>query len=690
MPARRKPKPPQAAASSLWTGRTLAIAAGLAALAMVVYLGVGSHDYIGLDDPGYVRDNPHVLGGLTWAGLQWAFTTDLAANWHPITWLSHMLDITLFGAAPGPQHLMDVAWHAVDTALLFLLLRSTTGAIGRSAFVAALFAVHPAHVESVAWIAERKDVLSTFFWLLALLAYVSYARAPEGRGRAAYATSLACVALGLMSKPMLISAPALLLVLDLWPLGRTPWTSATARWTPLFVEKLPFAALGVASLIVTFIVQRAGGAVSTLQVLPWSMRIDNALVSYVKYLVVMVWPAGLSIFYPYPRGFAPLEVAGAALALVAATALVWRERTRRPYLAAGWAWFVVTLVPVIGLAQVGTQAMADRYTYMPFVGLFVIIAWGATDLVRAKSARPLLAATAAAIVIALGVVAHAQVGVWQDTQTVWQHAIDVMPDNYRAHNAMGAWLGEHARPADAAVEFAESARLDPTYPDAPHNLGVALADQGKFQDAIPQYERALQLNPNFAEAHSDLAAALASTGQVDAALAHYQEALRLDPTLAEAHSNLGLLLIGRGQLADAMQHYRQALALNPSLAGAHRNLGMALQAQGDLTGAISQYQEAIRLRPNFPDAHNDLGFALATTGRVPDAIAEFRQAVQLRPDFVQAHVNLGLALAAGGQYDEAVREFQTVLAQDPGNATATHAMDALAHRPKTSGAGGGS
>jgi Tfp pilus assembly protein PilF len=690
MPARRKPKPlPPAPAPRVLTGQTLVIAAGLAALAVAVYLGVGGHDFIGLDDPGYVRDNPHVLAGLTWTGVRWAFTTDLAANWHPVTWLSHMLDVTLFGPAPGPQHLVDVMWHAIDTALLFVLLRWTTGAIGRSAFVAALFAVHPAHVESVAWIAERKDVLSTFFWLLMTLAYVAYARAPAGRGRRAYIGALVLLALGLMSKPMLISAPALLLVLDVWPLGRTPWTSPAARWTPLLVEKVPFAALSVASLVVTFIVQRIGGAVSTLQVLPWSMRIDNALVSYVKYAVTMVWPTGLSIFYPYPHDFSMAEVAGAALALVAATTLAWRERTRRPYLFAGWAWYVVTLVPVIGLAQVGTQAMADRYTYVPYAGLFIIVAWGAVDLLRAPAARPLLAAAAAAAIVALAVDAHAQVAVWQDTQTVWQHAIDVMPSNYRAHNAMGAWLGEHGRPADAAAEFAESARLDPSYPDAPHNLGVALADQGKYQDAIAQYERALQLNPNFAEAHSDLGLALASTGQVDAALAHYQEALRLDPALAEAHSNLGLLLMSRGQIGDAMQHYRQALAINPSLAGAHRNLGMALQAQGDLEGAIAQYQEAIRLRPAFPDAHNDLGFALATTGHVPDAIVEFRQAVSLRPDFVQARVNLGLALAGTAQFDEAASEFQRVLQLDPGNASATRALQALARRPNPA-AGGGS
>ena len=688
MPARRKPKIPPPPAPRAFTGQTLGIAAGLAVLAVAVYLGVGGHDFIGLDDPGYVRDNPHVLAGLTWAGVRWAFTTDLAANWHPITWLSHMLDVTLFGPAPGPQHLVDVVWHAIDTALLFLLLRGRPARSAGARSSRRSSRCIRLHVESVAWIAERKDVLSTFFWLLTMLAYVAYARAPAGRGRRAYIAALVSLALGLMSKPMLISAPALLLVLDVWPLGRTPWTLPSARWTPLLVEKLPFAALGVASLVVTFIVQRIGGAVSTLQVLPWSMRLENALISYVRYALTMVWPAGLSIFYPYPHDFSVLEVAGAALALAAATALAWRARTRRPYLFAGWAWYVVTLVPVIGLAQVGTQAMADRYTYVPYAGLFIIVAWGAVDLLNARAAQPMLVAVAAAAIIALGVDAHAQVAVWQDTQTVWQHAIDVMPSNYRAHNAMGAWLGEHGRPADAAAEFAESARLDPSYPDAPHNLGVALADQGKYQDAIAQYERALQLNPNFAEAHSDLGLALASTGQVDAALAHYQEALRLDPGLAEAHSNLGLLLMSRGQIGDALHHYRQALAINPSLAGAHRNLGMALQAQGDLAGAISQYQEAIRLRPTFPDAHNDLGFALATTGRVPDAIVEFRQAVSLRPDFVQAHVNLGLALAGTSQFDAATAEFQRVLQIDPGNASAARALGALARRPTSAGGGG--
>ena len=616
------------------------LALALALITAFSYAPIRHHEAIDLDDPGYVFDNPHVTAGLTSDGIAWAFTTGHAANWHPLTWISHMVDVEFFGVDPGAHHVVNLVLHVINTLLLFGVLAWLTGALYPSAFVAALFGVHPVHVESVAWIAERKDVLSTLFWLLTMGAYGWYVRRP---GIARYGLVAALLALGLMSKPMLVTLPVVLILLDYWPLRRN------LPLRTLVIEKLPLFALVIASSIVTFIVQRQGGAVSTLDVMPVSMRIGNALVSYVAYLGKILWPANLAVFYPFPREIPPAAIAGAVLLLAAITFLAVRVARTRPYMLVGWLWYVGTLVPVIGLIQVGTQSMADRYTYVPLIGIAIAVAWAAADL--PARFRTALVATGVAVVLALTVVTRAQVAHWQSSLTIWQRTVDVTAENYRARNSLAAVFGNQGRPADAIVHLREALRLAPDAGEAfhiQHNLGRALADLGKFDEAIPHYREALRLKPDYPEAHNNLGLALAKQGQFEAAIAEYTRALEDRPGFPPALANL---------------------------AGARNDLGFSLFSRGLTTDALREYTEAIRLRPDFALALDNRGFALAASGRMADAIADFRAAIAADPRLEPAQHHLGLALAAVGQFAEAARHLQTALQINPANEGARRALD---------------
>lgn len=639
----------------------MAIAVGLAAATLLVYAPVRHFGFIDLDDPGYVYDNPHVTAGLTWNGIVWAFTTGHAANWHPVTWLSHMLDVELFGLAAGWHHATNVALHVVATVLLFGLLVRLTAAIGRSAFVAGLFALHPLHVESVAWIAERKDVLSTVFWLLTTWAYVAHvapSRSGLMRGPGGTIVLLATYALGLLSKPMLVTLPFTLLLLDLWPLNRAadPWR--VRSWWPLVREKLPLLAMAAASSVVTFLVQQQGGAVSSLSVAPWPVRLSNALLAYVVYLRRTVWPVDLALFYPYSMSVAAAPIVIAAVVLAAVTWLAVRLARRSPYLLVGWLWYLGTLVPVIGLVQVGTQSMADRYTYVPLIGIFIAVAWGVINLLAGR-ARLLVAIGAVAAVVAAGTAARAQIHHWRDSLSVWQHAVDVTRGNYRAHNSLGAVLGNQGRTAEAIRHFEEALRLGPDRSEAHHihhNLGRALADSGRTDDAISHYREALRVKPDFAEAHNNLGLALVRLGRVDEALRHYQEAVRIDPELTVAQNNLGLALYGLGRVDEA----------------------------------IARYTEATRLDPRYADAYNNRGFAHASRGAVDAAIADFSAAVRVRPSFEDARFNLALAFASSGRFREAREQLQAVLQQHPNNELARRALDYVNQQERIrTGRGGG-
>ena len=556
--------------------RELLVVLFLALATVAVYWPVRGHEFVNYDDGPYVYENPHVRAGLTGESVKWAFTAMHSYNWHPLTWLSHMLDCQLYGLDSGKHHITSLLFHAANTALLFLVLRRMTGALWRSAFVAALFALHPLHVESVAWVSERKDVLSTLFWLLTMLAYVRYA---EKRCPARYVPVVVLFALGLTAKPMLVTLPIVLLLLDYWPLGRVEdelsvaGTKVGAYWR-LVREKLPLFALAAASGVITYLVQRSGGAVKTLEQFSPGIRVGNAFVAYLKYIGKMFWPRALAVFYPHPGSALRLwQVVAAVLLLASISALVYRLRRRHRYLVMGWAWYVVTLIPVIGILQVGTHEMADRYTYVPLVGLFVMVAWGVPEMVARWRHRQVgLAVSAAAVLSVLTACTWQQVGHWRDSETLFEHTLRVTSNNALAHT----------------------------------NLGHALLEQGKADEATGHLTKALAIQPGYVKARTNLGIALAGQGRFDEAVAHFAEALACDPDNLDAHYNMGVAMIKRGDLKAAAGHFSEVLRIKPDDADAHFSLGAILMTQGKLSEAAAEFEEVLRLRPEHGNARRYL------------------------------------------------------------------------------------
>jgi len=700
-------------------GRTWAIVLALIALTLIAFEGVRHLDFVAYDDPKYVSANVHVLGGLTWANIRWAFTTVYGPYWHPLTLISHMADIELFGLWAGGHHLINGLLHVINTVLLFLLLRRLTSSHGRSAVVAALFAVHPLHVESVAWITERLDVLSTCFFLLTIWAYVAYVARPS---TARYLGMIAIYICGLMSKPTLITLPIVLLLLDVWPLGRIQWAAGSpAPPVSDFVtvvmrrvrEKLPLIVLALAGALGTLIYETRHGSVTGLELLPISERVANAFIWYVTYLARMFWPAHLSAFYPYPAHLPSWGVILGAIATIAAvSAEAWRLRARAPYLLVGWAWYLVTLLPLVGLVQAADQATADRFTYIPLIGIFIALVWGIWALASRSSIFRAVAVGAAVLVVVACVPAtRAQVRVWQNTTTLWTNAIAATTDNHRAHAGLGETLLEAKRPDAALAEFDQAIRILPTVPTYHNDRGLALNQLHRTEDAMASYLVALRLDPNFAQAYTNLGYVLSSQGQLDEAAARHRKALSLNPDLAEAHVNLGSVLMRQRNLAEAIPHIEEALRLDPRLAQAHAvhgailqlqnrdpeaiveyqaalaidpdqaqvhsNLGGALAKRGELVAAAREFREALRLDPQLGDAHNGLGVALMDQGQVDDAIVHYREAVRLKPDSISPHSNLGIALAQKGDVAGAMHEFNEVLRIDPANERAKSAIEFL-------------
>lgn len=605
--------------------------------------------------------NLHVRGGLTPENLKWALSSGEAANWFPATRLSHMLDSQLFGQRGGLHHLTSVWWHALACVLLFAFLVRATHARWPSAWVAFVFALHPLHVESVAWVAERKDVLCAFFWFLALWTYVRYAERPN-RGR--YALVLLCFCLGLMSKPMIVTLPFLLLVLDAWPLRRFSRAAA--------IEKIPMFAIAAVSAAATFLVQQSNGGVKEVARLPLGLRMENALVSCALYCLKTIWPSGLAVFYPYPAGFPWWMVAAAGLAIVIVTALALRWFRSAPYLAAGWIWFLVTLAPVIGLVQVGAQARADRYMYVPMAGLAIMLAWGAADLARRWPAatRPIVA-VAITTCLAAAAVSAAQIQYWRNSETLFQHALDVTTDNYLAEHNLGSYLLAAGRLSEAVPHLEAALRIRPESAPSRSDLASALAQTpGRLPEAIIQYQAALRLLPDSAILHHNLASALAKFPErLPEAIAEYQAALRIRPDYAEAHNNLGLVLAAiPGRLPEAIAEYRAALRVQPDYAEAHYNLGVALsKTSGGLAEAAAEFESSLRLNPDSAEAHNNLGAALSQLpGRASEAIGHFEAALRIQPDYADAHYNLGVALSqVPGRMPEAIDQLEEALRLQP-------------------------
>jgi tetratricopeptide (TPR) repeat protein len=623
-----------------------------------VYAPVRHFDFVNFDDPEYVRDNPHVRASLTPEGLAWTFTSGESANWFPVTRLSHLLDAQLFGMRAGPHHITSVLFHGLAALLLFAFLHRATGVRWPSAFVAFLFALHPLHVESVAWVAERKDVLCAFFWFLALLAYVRYTERP-GVGR--YLLVLLGFALGLMAKPMIVTLPFVLLLLDVWPLRRPP-----GIW-----EKLPFFALSAAAAVVAYLVQRHSGAVEALAALPVGRRVENAVVSYVVYIAKMLWPTRLAVFYPYPIDIPLWQAALAAVALAGISILVLRSFRAYPYLAVGWLWYLGTLAPVIGLVQIGAQARADRYMYVPMVGLSIMLAWGAADwLRRVPRGRTAVAVLAAAACLSCAALARAQVQYWKNSESLFRHALAVSGGNYLAHNNLGIALEEiPGRLPEAIAHYESALRINPNCAEAHNNLGNAWAQlPGRLPEATAQYQAALRIRPAYLAAHLNLGTVLVRTpGRLPEAIAEYHAAVRLDPNNAEAHNDLGNALARLpGRLPEAVAEYRAALRADPNYAEAHYNLGNALaKFPGRLPEAIGEYRAVLRTKSGHAEAHYNLAVSLGEVGRTPEAIGEYEAALRANPNYEEAHYNLGVTLARAGRLPEALAHFDAALRISP-------------------------
>jgi tetratricopeptide (TPR) repeat protein len=621
----------------------------LAAAVVLVWIGVLQNGFVSYDDELYVTRNPHVLSGLTTSGIRWAFSTGYGGNWHPITWLSHMLDVELFGAEPRGHHATNLLLHFANTLLLYRLIRRISGARLRSAIAAVLFAVHPLRVESVAWISERKDLLCAFFGLLSILSYVEYV--PD-RNRRRYAMSIVLFALSLASKPMLVTLPFLLLLLDWWPLKRLNHSNARE----LVIEKLPYLALSAASSVVTYFVQRTAGATTALTV-PIAVRLDNAVLSYVRYMGKLLWPVRLAPLYPYSGVTHGWMTAAAALLLLLITAACLRFGRRYPLLPVGWLSFIGTLVPVIGLVQVGWQSMADRYTYLPTIGLILIIVWGIGDLVpRSAPGRVMGASTSAAAFVALSVLTFRQIGTWRDSITLFQHAVSVTDRNDTMEINLGNALLREGRLEEARLHLERAVDICRTCPDARYELGVAHATAGTLDQAVAQFEEALRLKPDMAEAHERLGLVLFSQRRWDEAVRHLEQALRLRPDSSKTLYALGAALEGGGHFAEAVERYEAALHLDRNSAHAHSNLGLLLLNEGKAAEALPHLEATVRLDPGSSQAHSDLAQALSVLGRHEAASQVLREAQRLSPRSAAVLARLALEVAATADGDRARAE----------------------------------
>ena len=647
------------------------ICLALLAFTVALYAPALCCQFLAIDDPAYVTENPHVRAGLTPDGLAWAFRANTVGNWHPVTLLSHMLDCQVYGLRPWGHHLTSVLLHAANSVLLFLVLTRMTGAAWRCALVAALFAAHPARVESVAWVAERKDVLSAFFWLLAVWAYVRYVE--EGRTRGPrlkyfYWLGVAFFALALMAKPMAVTLPLVLLLLDFWPLERARGLEGPA-WRRLAAEKWPWLALSALWCGITFCAQRADQAVSSTSQLSASERISHALIAYVGYVRLLAFPWRLSAYYPYqhhqPAG--GVLAAGAALAL--ATWLAVAGARRRPWLAVGWLWFLGMLAPVIGLVQVGGQGLACRYTYLPSVGFFLMVVWAGAAWAARHPAVKLLIPLLGAALVAL---TSSELGYWKDTPTLFQRALEVTANNYVALTLVGTEEESRGKLDDAIVHYRQALACKPAYPEPHLFLGRALEGKGRTAEAMSEYREALRLRPDFEEAHLLLGLLLAREKRFDQAAAQYQAALKANPESAAAHSDWGAVLLQQGRWRESLAHYTEALRLDATLAAAHHGLavasfqmGLDCERMGHIPDALTYYETALRQDPDLPEALQHRAWIAATDAR--PALRDGALAVKLatracdltghnRPSML---LTLAAAYAETGRFGDALASVKT-------------------------------
>ncbi|MGP0045428.1 MAG: tetratricopeptide repeat protein, partial [Syntrophobacteraceae bacterium] len=721
----------------------------LTAGAIIAFQQLSQCDFINYDDDEYVTENIHIQHGITTHAIRWAFTTGYAANWHPLTWMSHMLDVQLFGLKPRWHHLTNLLFHIANTLLLFFVFHRMTKAPWRSAFVAALFALHPLHVGSVAWVAERKDVLSTFFWMLTMAAYIQYVehRTEDGEQRSGdgerrtedegsfsgirpphsvfrYLAVLIFFALGLMAKPMLVTLPFVLLLLDYWPLQRferrkSPQDIHTEvnkpvstnkgkgkssrnhtagsvpaldmmrgpirtlqsmlkeekpaahkyQWAlvrPLILEKIPLLALATLSCIVTFFVQKKEGAVIPIEAFPLGARIANALVSYIIYIRKTICPYDLAVFYPHP-GLLPLwQVLGAVLFLGAVSFAVIRTAKRFPCLAVGWLWFAGTLVPVIGIVKVGVQALADRYTYIPLIGLFVMAAWGIPELLRKwRYRKEALFASSALILACLLIVTWTQVGYWRNSIALYDHALKVTTRNDVMYYSRGCTYDKLGNHRQAIEDFDRAIEIKPQYAEAYIGRGAVYAKLGDYWKAVSDYDKAIEIDPKYAEAYNNRGVVYSKIGDHRQAISDHDRAIEINPQYAEAYIGRGAVYAKLGDYWKAISDYDRAIEINPEHAQAFSNRGFAYGKLGDHRRAISDYDRAIEFNPKYADAYDNRGAAYGELGNYRQAISDYDRAIEINPEYAEAYYNRGLAYGRFGDYRQAISDYDKAIEINP-------------------------
>jgi len=672
----------------------------LSLITLAVYWQAIYHDFVNFDDVLYVTENQHIRSGLTSRSIAWSFSfSDKDKTyWHPLTWMSHVLDCQLYGLNPGMHHLTSVILHIANSILLFLVFKRMTGALWKSAFIAAMFSLHPLNVDSVAWIAERKNVLSTFFWMLTMLTYVFYAEQPKAYR---YLLILLAFAFGLLAKPMLVTLPFVLLLLDYWPLGRFRYPSISSIFR-LITEKIPFFVLSAASTYFSISTLQGFGEVISMEMRPMELRVANALVSYVSYIEKMIWPQDLAVHYPYPDMLPIWKTLCTGVLLASVSLLVLLAMKRKPYLFVGWLWFFGTFVPVTGLMQVGIwPAMADRWAYIPLIGLFIMVAWGVPEFVaKWRHKNRVIVLIAAIFLLNLTALTILQLQYWTDSISLFEHALKVAPKSHVAHNNLGSALGKQGKTAEAIKHFSEAIQINPAYVNAYKNLGSAFANQGKIGKAIEYFYAALRIKPEFAEAHNSLGNALGKQGKIAEAIKHFSVALSINPAYAEAHNNLAISLANQGKLEEAIEHFSSALRIHPGFAEAHNNLGSALGKQGKISEAIKHFSVTLSINPAYAEAHINLAVSLASQGKLEEAVEHFSAALQIGHGSARAHNGLAFALARQGKIEKAVKHYNKALEINPdfaeahnglgvslasqgkmGEAT-THFLDALKINPK--------
>ena len=669
------------------------IAVGCIVLAVVTvfaFRGVLGNNFVTLDDNEYVVENTHVQQGVNLHSIEWAFTTLHAANWHPLTWISHMVDWSIYGNNPAGHHMTNVCLHAANAVLLFLLLLYMTGCMRRSAIVAFLFALHPAHVESVAWIAERKDVLCTFFWIATLFAYARYVRKPSWKRFAWVACGCACA---LMSKPMAVTLPFTLLLLDYWPLRRITFSAESrSLWLSSFwklcVEKWLLFIMVIFSSIITFIAQKAGGAVFSLQALPLWMRVCNAIISYWRYIRIMLWPDPLTVYYYYDaHSITVFVTALSAIMLILVTALCWRIRKDKPYCYFGWLWFLATLIPVIGIVQVGEQSIAERYTYLSYIGLFIALVWLAGDTVaNFPKLRIITQLLVAAVLVAYTVKVNAQVKLWNNYVTLFSHVYDIDPRGELPNLNLGIELATQGKLDEAQIYFERALTYNPNGRYSLSNSAAYLIqthDPSKLPLAGQRLERALQIAPDDPDILDNMAAWSALMGRPKDEEAYSKRAIAAKPDLITPRLYLANALQEQNKLGEAAQQWHQVLAINPNYFIAHYSLGVILEKRGLTDEALKEYRLSLQVQPNQAMAHSKIGSILMDKHQLPEAVEEYTQAVRFAPSNPNAHNDLGAALFQLGDYGKAAEQFSDAINIDPADTDARRNLDIAQAKVKT-------